>query len=121
RKLAQNRILRGVHDIRRDAAVPLRELAVDIEFEVLVHGCSFRWLVWWSEKLREGVFLSSGICLIAFSRRPQLRSNAAILIRPFRLGAEPVGSVPRPMRIVQECARNGHEIRLAFGNDALGL
>src|ERR1019366_2989707 len=54
-------------------------------------------------------------------RRPQLGAGARILHRPRHLGAERLGRVPAPMRIVEETARHRHHIGLALRHDRLGM
>ena len=53
--------------------------------------------------------------------RPQLGAGALILRRTGGLGAERVGSVPSPARVVEEAAGERHPVSAPFGNDRLCL
>src|SRR6185437_4355877 len=53
--------------------------------------------------------------------RPQLRPGALVLHRTLDLGAERLGRVPAPMRVVEKGARQRHHVGLALRHDVLGL
>src|SRR5581483_2742407 len=53
--------------------------------------------------------------------RPQPGPGALVLHRAPDLGAERLGGVPAPVRIVEEAARQRHHVGLPFRHDVLGL
>src|SRR6185437_343214 len=53
--------------------------------------------------------------------RPQLWPDPQILLRARHISAKRPGSVPAPMRVIEEGARHRHHVGLTFGDDRFGL